>query len=42
MRAPKNPFHPGVILLEEFLEPAGMSQVEFADRIGWTAHASTS
>ena len=23
---PKNPFHPGEILLEEFLEPAGISQ----------------
>lgn len=33
---PKNPFHPGEILLEEFLEPAGVSQTEFASRIGWT------
>jgi len=35
-RQPKNPFHPGEILLEEFLEPMGISQAEFADRIGWT------
>ena len=33
---PKNPFHPGEILLEEFLEPAGLTQLEFASRIGWT------
>lgn len=36
MKQPKNPFHPGEILLEEFLEPMGMSQVAFADKIGWT------
>lgn len=35
-RQPKNPFHPGEILLEEFLEPAGMTQVEFASKLGWT------
>lgn len=33
---PTNPFHPGEMLLEEFLEPMGMSQAEFANRIGWT------
>ena len=33
---PKNPFHPGEILLEEFLEPAGVTQLEFAARLGWT------
>jgi addiction module HigA family antidote len=33
---PKNPFHPGEILLEEFLEPLGMSQTAFAEKIGWT------
>ena len=33
---PKNPFHPGEILLEEFLEPGGITQAEFASRIGWT------
>ena len=35
-RRPKNPFHPGEILLEEFLEPLGMSQAAFARQIGWT------
>jgi len=33
---PKHPFHPGEMLLEEFLEPQGRSQFEFARRIGWT------
>ena len=32
----KNPFHPGEMLLEEFLEPRGMSQAEFARQLGWT------
>jgi antitoxin HigA-1 len=27
---PKNPFHPGDMLLEEFLLPMGMSQAESA------------
>ena len=36
-RQPKNPFHPGEILLEEFLEPAGMTQSALAERLGWTA-----
>lgn len=36
MKKPRNPFHPGVILLEEFLEPAGLTQAAFAERIGWT------
>jgi addiction module HigA family antidote len=36
MRQPKNPFHPGEILLEEFLEPAGISQTTFAETLGWT------
>ena len=35
-KQPKNPFHPGEMLLEEFLEPQGMSQAEFARKIGWT------
>jgi len=35
-RQPKNPFHPDEILLEEFLEPLGMSQAAFARQIGWT------
>jgi addiction module HigA family antidote len=36
-RQPKNPFHPGEILLEEFLEPAGMTQAALAEQLGWTA-----
>lgn len=36
MKQPKNPFHPGEVLLEEFLEPAGTTQMAFADKIGWT------
>ena len=35
-KQPKNPFHPGEILLEEFLQPAGISQAAFAHQIGWT------
>jgi antitoxin HigA-1 len=35
-RQPKNPFHPGEILLEEFLLPMGITQTAFAARIGWT------
>jgi addiction module HigA family antidote len=35
-KQPKNPFHPGEILLEEFLEPLGMSQTAFAEKVGWT------
>ena len=36
MRQPKNPFHPGEILLEEFLKPASMTQSELAHTLGWT------
>ena len=36
MKEPKNPFHPGEILLEEFLEPMEMSQAAFAKKLGWT------
>jgi addiction module HigA family antidote len=36
MKQPQNPFHPGEILLEEFLEPAGITQTAFAARLGWT------
>jgi len=36
MRQPKNPFHPGEILLEEFLQPARITQAAFAEKIGWT------
>ncbi len=35
-RQPKNPFHPGEILLEEFLEPKSVTQAAFAAKIGWT------
>jgi antitoxin HigA-1 len=33
---PANPFHPGEMLLEEFLLPAGMTQTAFAAKVGWT------
>lgn len=36
MRQPRNPFHPGEILLEEFLAPAGLTQTAFAETLGWT------
>jgi addiction module HigA family antidote len=36
MRQPKNPFHPGEMLLEEFLEPLGLTQTEFAKKLKWT------
>ena len=29
-KQPKNAFHPGEILIEEFLEPMGMTQTAFA------------
>ncbi len=32
----KNPFHPGEILLEEFLVPLGKTQAVFAEELGWT------
>jgi len=35
-RQPKNPFHPGEILFEEFLAPMGITQAAFAEKIGWT------
>jgi addiction module HigA family antidote len=35
-RQPKDPFHPGEILLEEFLEPAGLTQAAFAEQLSWT------
>jgi len=35
-RQPKNPFHPGEILLEEFLVPKGITQAAFAEKIAWT------
>src|SRR5271154_6439660 len=33
---PVNPFHPGEILLEEFLQPGKITQAAFARKIGWT------
>ena len=36
MKQPKKPFHPGEILLEEFLEPMGMTQVALAEKLSWT------
>ena len=36
MRQPKNPFHPGEILLEEFLKPAGIIQMALAKKLDWT------
>ena len=32
----KNPFHPGEILLEEFLIPAKLTQTAFSKKLGWT------
>jgi addiction module HigA family antidote len=36
MKQPKNPFHPGEMLLEEFLEPMEMTQADFAKKLKWT------
>ena len=38
MNLPKNrkPTHPGVILLNDFLEPMGITQKKFAEHLGWT------
>lgn len=35
-KQPPNPFHPGEMLREEFLEPLGLSQAAFARKIGWS------
>lgn len=35
-KIPPNPFHPGEVLLEEFLIPGKISQRSFAHKIGWT------
>ncbi len=35
-KQPSNPFHPGEILLEEFLHPGNVSQSAFASKLGWT------
>ncbi|MBW2703081.1 MAG: HigA family addiction module antidote protein [Deltaproteobacteria bacterium] len=31
-----NPFHPGEILLEEFLSPLGLSQRQFSTNLHWS------
>lgn len=36
MKQPKNPFHPGEVLLEEFLAPMGVTQASFAEKLNWT------
>ncbi len=36
MKQPKSPFHPGEMLIEEFLEPMGITQAEFAKKLKWT------
>ena len=33
---PRKPIHPGEMLLEEFLRSKGVSQREFAEKLGWT------
>ena len=33
---PRRPVHPGELLLEEFLRPMGVSQRQFAAKLGWT------
>jgi len=33
---PRHPIHPGEILPAEFLSPAGVSQRQFAAKLGWT------
>ena len=35
-RQPQNPFHPGEVLFEEFLQPAGVTQTAMAGKLGWT------
>lgn len=36
MRLPPNPFHPGEMLLEEFLISRKMTQATLAQELGWT------
>ncbi len=36
LKAPINPFHPGEVLLEEFIEPNGWTQAYLADELDWT------
>jgi len=33
---PRRPVHPGEMLREEFLRPLGVSQRQFAVKLGWT------
>ena len=33
---PRRPVHPGEMLLEEFLRTMGVSQRQFAAKLGWT------
>lgn len=35
-KQPPNPFHPGEMLREEFLEPLGLTQAAFTQKIGWS------
>ena len=34
-----NPFHPGEILLDEFLVPLNMTQIALSNLTGWTGRA---
>ncbi len=36
MRSPIPPTHPGRVLVEEFLEPLGITQTSFSNHLGWT------
>ena len=36
MKQPRNPFHPGEMLLEEFIKPGRWTQTELAKQLGWT------
>ena len=36
MMKPRRPVHPGEMLREEFLRPMGVSQRQFAAKLGWT------
>ena len=36
MKEPRNPFHPGEVLLETFLRPSGMTQTALARKLSWT------
>lgn len=36
MKAPTNPFHPGEMLLEEFIIPNNWTQAYVADELQWT------